>query len=323
MENRRSAKFFIETLTDETVEDIAMVPQEYSYHAKVKKKKTQKEELEYNADEWEVLSLIRFDFVATIRNADGESKKVLIEIQKSNKPSNLMRFRTYLGEQYKRMDMVEVKSGKIEKALPIISIYLLGFKLINIKTASLKVSRIYMDMISKKEIKERNNLIESLTHDGYFVQIPRIKGKPRTSLERLLSIFEQKYFIDDKNTIKEYEYPIEDENLKMMVDILKHAAADEKTRREMEEAWWAEEDEKEFEKIREELQESKKTIAESKKVIAEKDQSIAEKDQSIAEKDQSIAEKEKQLEKEKEENRRKEEENKKLRAELEKLLGRK
>ena len=42
-----------------------------------------------------------------------------IEIQKSRKPTDLIRFRTYLGEQYQQTDMVEVKSGKVEKALPI------------------------------------------------------------------------------------------------------------------------------------------------------------------------------------------------------------
>ena len=128
-----------------------------------------------------------------------------------------MRFRTYLGEQYKRTDMVEVASGKVEKALPIISIYLLGFKLPKIKAPAIKVGRTYTDIIGNTIIKTKSKLIESLTHDGYFVQIPHIKGKPRTSLEKLLSIFEQKYFIDDKNTVKEYEYPIDDdENLKMM-----------------------------------------------------------------------------------------------------------
>jgi len=272
MENKHSAKFFIQTLTGEQVEDIAMVPQEYTYHAKVKKKKSKKETADSN-DEWEILSLIRFDFVATIRNDNGEYKKVFIEIQKTNKPTNLMRFRTYLGEQYKHMDMVEVASGKIEKALPIISIYLLGFKLTNIKAAAIKVCRTYIDMIGKTEIKQRNKLIEALTHDGYFVQIPYITGKPRTLLESLLSIFEQKYFIDEKNTLKEYEYPIEDENLKMMVDILQHAASDAKTRREMEESWWAEEDEKEWNK---ELQEKNKIIAEKDKSLAEKDKEIAE-----------------------------------------------
>ena len=86
MENRHSARFFIETLIGEKLEDIAMVPQEYTYHAKVKKKKT-KVEVSDSKDEWEVLSLIRFDFVATIRSDDGEYRKVFIEIQKSNKPT--------------------------------------------------------------------------------------------------------------------------------------------------------------------------------------------------------------------------------------------
>jgi len=275
MENRRSALFFIETLIGEKLEDIAMVPQEYTYHAKVKKKKS-KVEVEDSKEEWEILSLIRFDFVATIRSDDGEYRKVFIEIQKSNKPTNLMRFRTYLGEQYKHIDMIEVASGKVEKTLPIISIYLLGFKLTNIKAAAIKVCRTYIDMIGKTEIKQRNKLIEALTHDGYFVQIPHIQGKPRTLLESLLSIFEQKYFIDEKNTLKEYEYPIEDENLKLMVDILKHAASDAKTRREMEESWWTEQDEKEYERIEKDLQEKNKIIEEKDKTLAEKDKIIEE-----------------------------------------------
>jgi len=124
MENKCITSFFIETLIGERIEDIAVVPQEYTYYTKEKKKK--KEETSTN-EEWEISSIIRFDFVATIRNADGVNKKVLVEIQKSNKPADLLRFRTYLGEQYKRIDMVEIASGKVEKALPIITIYLLGF----------------------------------------------------------------------------------------------------------------------------------------------------------------------------------------------------
>jgi len=69
---------------------------------------------------------------------------------------------------------------------------------------------------------------------------------------------------------------IDDDNLKMMVEILKHAASDSKTRREMEEAWWAEEDEKEYEKMEKELQESKKSIAEKDKRIAELERQLKE-----------------------------------------------
>jgi hypothetical protein len=282
MENRRIARFFVETIIGEHVEEIAMVPQEYTYYSRVRKDKDKKKAETENPDkEWEVLSLIRFDFVATIRNADGENKKVLIEIQKSNKADDLRRFRTYLGEQYKRLDMVEVASGKVEKALPIISIYLLGFTIPKIKATAIKVNRTYMDMIEQKEIKQKSAWIESLTHDGYFVQIPLVKGKPRTSLEKLLSIFEQEYFFDDKKTVKDYEYTLDDENVKTMVEVLRHAAADAKTRREMEEAWWADQNEKEFDRIEKELQASIKELEENEKTIEENKKTIEEKDKEI------------------------------------------
>ena len=323
MENRRIARFFVETIIGEPVEDMAVVPQEYTYHTKEKKKQ---EEENHTKGEWIVLSIIRYDFVATIRNANGENKKVLIEIQKSSKPTDLVRFRTYLGEQYKRTDMVEVASGKVEKALPVICIYLLGFTIPKIKVAAIQVNRTYIDMIGQTEIKQKSEWIESLTHDGYFVQIPLVKGKPRTVLEKLLSVFEQQSFVDDKKTLKDYEYPIDDDNVKTMVDVLRHAAADAKTKREMEEAWWADENEKEYERMEKEMakkdkviaekekthEEDKKSLAEKDKVIAEKDKSLAEKDKSLAEKDKSLAEKDKTLE-----------EDKKLLVEKEKLLAEK
>ena len=277
MENRHSAKFFVEALIGEKLVDIAMVPQEYTYHTRVKKEPSkEKISTKTTADEWEVLSIVRYDFVATIRNNEGESKKVIIEIQKSNKPTDLLRFRAYLGEQYKRRDLVEVASGKVERSLPIICIFLLGFKIDGIETSAMRVDRRYFDMIKQCEIKQKSTWVESLTHDGYFVQIPRIEGKPLTILEKLLSVFEQQYFIDDKSTLKDYEYPIDDDNLKMMVEILQHAASDEKTRREMEEAWYSEENEKEYDRIKEELQKSKQSLAEHQKSLAEKDKEIAE-----------------------------------------------
>ena len=277
MENRRVARFFVETLIGEHIEEIAMMPKEYTYEKKAKKPE-KKGQNENETEEVEILSVIRYDFVATIRNADGENKKVLIEIQKSKKPADLMRFRTYLGEQYKLQDVVEVATGKVEKALPIISIYLLGFTIPKIKAQAIKVGRTYIDMIGQTEIKQKSSWIEALTHDGYFVQIPHVKGKPRTLLEKLLSIFEQQYFIDDKNTIKDYEYPIDDDNVRVMIDLLRHAAADAQTKREMQEAWWADKNEELWEN---ELKENKKMIEEKDKALAEKDKTLAEKEAEI------------------------------------------
>jgi hypothetical protein len=274
MEDRRIAMFFIATLTGENVVDIAFVPQAYTQRqAKAKKHTAEGDEKE----SWILIPLIRFDFVATIRTENGEYRKVFVEVQQASKPTTLMRFRSYLARQYETIDVVEVEGGKEEKGLPIISIYLLGFRLSNIKAAAIKVCRTYIDMIGQKEIKQKNELIESLTHDGYFVQIPYIEGKTRTALERLLTLFEQNC-LQEKGLTKDYDYPVEDENIKLMLEILKHAAADPKTRKEMEEARWAEEDEKAYEKMENKfketiqiLEQKEKSLEESKKTIEEKE----------------------------------------------------
>ena len=286
MENRRIARFFVETLIGEKVKDIAMVPQEYTYRKIIRTKKRKESQDDDTKEEF--FSIIRFDFVATIHTAQGKHKKVLIEIQKSRKPTDLIRFRTYLGEQYKRLDMVNTNTGQIEKALPIICIYLLGFTIPKHNTQATKVDRIYWDMIHQKEIKQKCELIESLTHDGYFVQIPRIKGKPRTLLEEMLSVFKQEYFIDEKNIIKKYEHPIDNEFIREMVDILRHTAADPEKRREIEEEWFAVQDEEEYEKALKALEEKDKAIEEKDKALEEKDKAIEEKDKALEEKDKAL-----------------------------------
>ena len=289
MENRRIAKFFIGTLIGEQIDEIALVPQEYVYHKMrpAKKKKKETEEQDVN-EKVEVFSVIRYDFVATIRTDKGKHKKILIEIQKSRKPTDLIRFRTYLGEQYKRVDVVDVNTKKIEKALPIIGIFLLGFPLPKIKAIAIKVCRNYVDIIGKKLIKQKSELIEALTHDGYFVQIPHIKGKPGSILEEMLSVFEQKLFIDDKNITKEYEYNVANEIIREMLDTLRYVASDPKERRSMEEEWWAEQDEQEYEKMRQALEAKAKELEVKAKELKSKDQELETKAQELETKDQEL-----------------------------------
>ena len=93
--NKDNAGYFVGSILGEEISDIELLPQEYTYHTKLKKKTGKKKE-------GETLTTIRLDFIATIRTKNGELKKVLIEIQKSKKPVDLIRFRTYLGEQYKQ-----------------------------------------------------------------------------------------------------------------------------------------------------------------------------------------------------------------------------
>ena len=89
MESEKVAKFFIGTLLDTTVETIEVKPQEFTYVA-----------------ELAGLSVFRLDFIATNKTREGELKKVLIEIQKGKNQIDLMRFRNYVAEQYKREDTV-------------------------------------------------------------------------------------------------------------------------------------------------------------------------------------------------------------------------
>ena len=235
--NKDIASYFVGTILGEEIIDIELLPQEYAYHTKLKKKiKAQKGA--------EVLTLIRLDFVATIHTKSGEYKKVLIEIQKSQKPTDLLRFRTYLGEQYKQLDSIKVKENKIEQSLPIVVIYMLGFKLPEVGAIAIKANRTYIDIIGGGEIRNKSPFIESLTHDAYFVQVPRINKDTYTDwescseLKQMLSLFEQDYFVDG-DFLKKYPYPITNKNIKKMIETLEYIAADPKVRRAMQEEYWA------------------------------------------------------------------------------------
>ena len=74
------------------------------------------------------LALFRMDFAARVRTPDGE-RQALIEIQKTNAPTVVERFRAYLGQQLcSPAKVIEHPSGRREAA-PIVTIYLLGYDL--------------------------------------------------------------------------------------------------------------------------------------------------------------------------------------------------
>jgi len=52
------------------------------------------------------LAVFWIDFIATIKTETGEYKKVLIEIQKANNQINVMHFRNYFAEHYKKEDTI-------------------------------------------------------------------------------------------------------------------------------------------------------------------------------------------------------------------------
>lgn len=218
MEDERTAKFFIGTLLGQSITEVVVKPQELTY-----------------INQLAGLAVFRLDFIATIKTDEGEYKKVLVEIQKAKNIIDLRRFRRYLASQYTQEDIID----GVKTSLPIVTIYLLGFNLPDIETEVLRVNRQYWDVMTNQVIEKKSDFVERLTHDCFVVQFNRIKPKFQTKLEKLLSVFEQNYFLND-NTVKEYKYSLDDDDLAYMIQNLHYAGTEPKEREKLEterEAW--------------------------------------------------------------------------------------
>lgn len=140
------------------------------------------------------ISSFRMDFSAKIKEPDGDEHMVLIELQKTWLATETLRFRQYLGTQY--LSKTSMCEDDPRFGLPIISIYILGHLLGNLQEPVIYVRRRYLDY-DDRVIEQKDPFIESLTHDSIIVQIPCLKGRTRTRLERLLNVFDQDYQMDE------------------------------------------------------------------------------------------------------------------------------
>jgi len=214
----------------------------------------------------EVLTVMRMDFSARIQDADGHQELIIIELQKAKLPSDIMRFRRYLGEQYANKNNV-VREPDAEyahrKALPILSIYFLGHPLDHTKAPVIRINRHYIDAATGEQIHEKEAFIESLTHDSIIIQIPYLKSRRRTELEQLLALFDQSGMTSDPHflTIDENGLP---EHYRPLLRRLQKAVADPLVRQTMD----AEDD------IIEDFKDYQRIISEKEQTISEKEQTI-------------------------------------------------
>ena len=272
MADKDIARYFVGTVLGEEITDIDFAPQEYSYEKEI-----------HVENQIKKLSVIRLDFVATIRTKDGDEKKILIELQQSPEPYDIFRFRTYIGEQYTNKNNIVAKDDKLVKVMPIVAIYILGFKIDGVSQIAVKVKRSGYDIIDGGNVEIKDPLFEALTHDAYFIQVSRIKQEMYndwdncSELLKILSVFEHNYFVD-KKYFKKYPYPITNKILKKMVNTLERIAADPKTRRAMQE--------EEFAAL---------NLAFWKNVVTQKDLALAQRDNALAQKDKEIADLRKML----------------------------
>lgn len=224
------------------------------------------------------ISIFRLDFKAVVLTAAGERKKVLIELQKAKQLFDVMRFRRYLGDNYRKEDEVPTDDGGTETVpLPILTVYFLGFLLPNVPIPVLKVNRVYRDAITQDEVQVKEEFIELLTHDSFVIQIPRLKSRVRSRLERVLQVFNQDYRTDDRHKLN-FSGDDSDPLVSKIVTRLNRAVATEEVRLQMD---LEDEIDRIFDReVRKKLIEKEE---EHQKQLAEKDKALEEKDRLIAE----------------------------------------
>ncbi|MDR2728803.1 MAG: hypothetical protein LBB56_06695 [Chitinispirillales bacterium] len=248
--NDRAAKFFIGTILNCKVLSLEPVSTEYTEPK----------------DETPTVSLFRMDFAATIVTKEEGEKRVIIEMQKAKILDDVFRFRRYLGKEYRKSE------------LPIIAIYILGFNL-SVDSPAFGNFPIYRDLRTNEKLDAYDLFVEQLTHKAYFVQTKRIKPSLNTKLDKLLSVFEQKNFIGDDETTKDYKFEVDDPDLKVVVDVLKYVASDAKAREELErEQYYQDAMEGAFGKQNRELAETKEKLEYADKKLEEKDKELEKKD---------------------------------------------
>ena len=182
------------------------------------------------------LALFRMDFAARVRTPEGAERQVLIEIQKTNAPTTVERFRTYLGQQMCNPDNVVMHPSGRREAVPIVTIYLLGYDLRVSEEAVLDVFPQVRERRTGRELGAGHPFIAGIHHRSHVVQIPRLRGRRRDELERLLSIFDQGDSRIERGgthvlNVDEMEYPSE---YGFVLRRLHRAVADEKVRQFME-----------------------------------------------------------------------------------------
>ena len=191
-------------------------------------------------------AVLRLDFLAKIKNPDGTIETVSIELQKSEKSTEISRFRSYLASLYDtRANDIEVieytnrkgKTVKIEKKNPyhIIAIYILGHPLDGIDEPV--IYNLPNPVSATGEpIKNAtaNPFFNNLTHDTIIVQIPRLRKNVKSRVEEILDIFDQSRTMPkNEHYLLIDDFDDKPEGYTTIVRELARAAADQHTKTAM------------------------------------------------------------------------------------------
>ncbi len=182
------------------------------------------------------LSLIiyRLDFKAIVKLPNEKQKTILIEIQKSKQSANILRFRRYLAENYRKEEAI-MKNGKLEKTiLPIVTIYFLGFNLEQITAPIIKIQKNIIDMATNTAIdpQPKEDFIDLLTHESYTIQVLRLNGNYKSRIEQVLDVFSQRFITTDNQRFQ-YNVNLNDPLWKKITKRLNRVVSDEQMQKNM------------------------------------------------------------------------------------------
>jgi hypothetical protein len=270
MEDNDVAKQLISAITGEKVIELDFLPQEYVFHIDIENKN---------------YTVYHLDFLAKIETPKG-LRSIVIEVQKAKLPTDIMRFRRYLGGQYQNSSNSFIDSKGRQKAIQIYCIFFLGAGLGMKNIPVLEINHRIKDLATQKEITGwKSEFIDALHHRSWIVQIPELPKQRRNKLEKLLIIFDQSNRTIDQHllSVSEEEVP---EEYRHIIRRLYRAAQNEDVKNQM----TAEDFYIENFKINERI------IASQKKALLEKDKEISEQAKEISEKNKSLLEKDKEIE---------------------------
>jgi len=262
LDDNKVARLFLSTMIGEEIVELTFRPTEHRTDVEQRN-----------------VTVFRIDFSARIALPNGGEKLVIIEIQKAKFASDIMRFRKYLGRQYLSKENSYTVNGEL-RAMPILSIYLLGHSLEHTESPVIRVVRQYLDATGREKIARQEDFIESLTHDSIIVQIPHLKQRRQNDLESLLGIFDQSQKDPaDAHTlsIREEDYP---EKFHGVIRRLIKAISEPDVRETME----VEDD------YLEDLEDMERLVAETNAALAETNVALAETNVALAETNAALAE---------------------------------
>ena len=265
MEDNAVAKLMVSSIIGEEIISLDPNPQERTVEKKDEKSN-------------QTLTVYRLDYAAKIKTPEGQ-KLIIIELQKASLPSDIMRFRGYLGNQYADKNNSITREDGSTEALPIYTIYFLGDELGIRRTPVLKVFPCVIDMGDQQIIDAKSEFIDSLNHHSWIVQISCMQEPRRNELELLLSVFDQNNRTSDNHilNVREEDFP---EKYRPLIRRLKQASTDPEVKKQMK----AEDDVFDYMKMLERMSAYKAAAEERMKWetdMAKKDEELVKKDQQL------------------------------------------